>query len=157
MCPIFHRSAPLIAAIVFAQLTQPVRAAAPDDACAILTSAQVSAAVGIAVADGTYVSPTFKKTCTWVVHDSAGATRFVTLYLEGVEQYAGGKGGLSAAYMTPVSGIGDDAYYLGSGSTEGLFVKKGQRAFKLAVYTTLPLEKKRDMEKALAQQVLAKL
>ncbi len=59
--------------------------------------------------------------------------------------------------MTAVTGLGDDAYYLGMGSTEGLFVKKGQHAFKLAVYTTLPLEKKRDMEKALAQQVLSKL
>ena len=41
--------------------------------------------------------------------------------------------------------------------TEGLFVRKGQRAFKIAVYTELPLEKKRALEKALAEQVLSKL
>jgi hypothetical protein len=143
--------------MVFALLTQPSRAAEADDACVFLTTAQVSAAVGVAVSDGTYVTPTFKKTCTWTVHDSTGGTRFVTLYLEGADKFAAGKGGFGAAFMTPASGIGDEAYDLGSGSTEGLFVRKGQHAFKLAVYTTLPLEKKRDMEKALAQLVLVKL
>jgi hypothetical protein len=159
MRPIVHRSWPLVVAIVFAQLTQPVRAAAADDACAILTPALVGAAVGVAVGDGTYVTPTFKKTCTWTVGDSASGIRFVTLNLQGLDQFAAGKrvGGVKSVGVTPVGGIGDDAYYLGVGSTEGLIVKKGQRAFKIAVYSTLPLEKKRAMEKALAQQVLGKL
>ncbi len=89
--------------------------------------------------------------------DSASGIRFITLNLQSADQFAGGKAGVNSVAMTPAGGIGDDAYYLGSGSTEGLFVKKGQRAFKLAVYSTQPLEKKRAMEKALAQQVLAKL
>ncbi len=79
MCPVILRSAPLIVAITFAQLTQPVRAADADDACALLTAAQVSAAVGVAAGDGTYVMPTFKKTCTWTVPNSAGGIRFVTV------------------------------------------------------------------------------
>jgi len=157
MRPIIHRSAPLVVATVFAQLTQSVSAAAADDACAILTPAQVTAAVGVAVGDGTYVTPTFKKTCTWTVGNSAGGIRFVTLNLQDAARFAGGKAGVNSVVMTPVGGIGDDAYYLGAGSTEGLFVKKGQRAFKIDVYSTVPLEKKRAMEKALAQQVLAKL
>jgi len=143
--------------MVFAQVMQPVCASAADDACAILTSAQVGAAVGVAVGEGTYVTPTFKKTCTWTVSDSASGIRAITLNLQDVDRFAGGKGGANAIAMTPVTGIGDDAYYLGAGSTEGLFVKKGQHAFKIAVYSTQPLEKKRAMEKALAQQVLAKL
>jgi len=157
MRPIVSRSAPVFVATLFAQLFHSVSAAAADDACAILTSAQVSTAVGVAVSDGTYVTPTFKKTCTWTVSDSASGIRFVTLNLQSADQFAGGKGGVNSVAMTPVGGLGDDAYYLGSGSTEGLFVKKGQRAFKLAVYSTQPLEKKRAMENALAQQVLAKL
>ncbi len=159
MRPIVHRSWPLAAALVFAHLTQPVHAAAAEDACAFLTAAQVGAAVGVAVGDGTYVTPTFKKTCTWTVGDSASGIRFVTLNLQGLDQFAAGKqmGGVNAVGVTPVSGIGDDAYYLGVGSTEGLIVRKGQRAFKIAVYSTLPLEKKRAMEKALAQRVLSKL
>jgi hypothetical protein len=157
MRSIVHRSVPIIVAIVFARLTQPSYAAAADDACAILTSAQVGAAVGVAVADGTYVTPTFKQTCTWTVGDAASGIRAITLNLQSVDRFAGGKRGVNTIAMTPVAGIGDDAYYLGSGSTEGLFVKKGQHAFKIAVYTTVPLEKKRAMEKTLAQQVLAKL
>ena len=73
MCPVVHRSAPLIVAMGFALLTQPVRAAEADDACVFLTTAQVSAAVGVAVSDGTYVTPTFKKTCTWTAHDPQAA------------------------------------------------------------------------------------
>lgn len=117
------------------------------------------AVVGVAVGDGTYVTPTFKKTCTWTVGDSASGIRFVTLNLQRLDQFAAGKqvGGLKSVGVTRVGGIGDDAYYLGVGSTEGLIVRKGQRAFKIAVYSTLPLEKKRAMEKSLAQQVLAKL
>jgi len=157
MRPIIHRTAPLVVATMFAQLAQSVSAATADDACAILTPAQVSAAVGVAVDEGTYVTPTFKKTCTWTVKDSAGGIRFVTLNLQSPAQFAGGKTGLNQVALTPAAGIGDDAYYLGAGSTEGLFFKKGERAFKIAVYSTLPLEKKRAMENALAKQVLAKL
>ena len=154
---ISHRNASLVAAILFGQPGQSVNAAEADDACAFLTTAQVSTAVGTAVGDGTYVIPTFKKTCTWTPSDTAGEIRAITLNLQSPERFAGGKGGVNAVALTPASGIGDDAYYLGAGSTEGLFFKKGQHAFKIAVYTTQPLEKKRAMETALAKQVLAKL
>ena len=147
----------IVAFAVLVLVTQSAIAADADDACALVTAGQVSAAVGVAVGNGTYVTPTFKKTCTWVVSDAASGIRFITLNLQSPEQFAGGQGGMNAALRTAASGIGDDAYYLGSGSGEGLFVKKGQRAFKVAVYSTLPLEKKRAMETAIAQQVLAKL
>ena len=157
MRPKVHRSVPSLVAAVFALQTQAANSAAPDDACALLTAAQVTAAVGVAVGDGTYVTPTFKKTCTWVPSDSASGIRAITLNLQTPDRFAGGKTGVNVVAMTPASGIGDDAYYLGEGSTEGLFFKKGEHAFKIAVYTTQPLEKKRAEEKALAQLVLAKL
>lgn len=43
------------------------------------------------------------------------------------------------------------------GSNVGLIVKKGNVAFKVAVYANLPIEKKQAMEKTLAQQVDSKL
>ena len=146
-----------VAAAVLAPLPHAVHAAAADDACAVLTSAQVGAAVGVAVGAGTYVTPTFKRTCTWVPSDSASGIRFVTLNLQSIAQFDAGKRAATYGVVTPVGGMGDDAFYLGVGSTEGLIVKKGQRAFKIAVYSTLPLEKKRAMERALAQRVLARL
>ncbi len=158
MRPVVHTSWPLVVAVVLSQLPQAARAAA-DDACAIVTPAQVSAAVGVAVRAGTYVTPTFKKTCTWNADDPTKGISFVTLNLQGLDQFAAGKqaGPVKSIGVTAVAGIGDDAYFLGVGSTEGLIVKKGQRAFKIAIYSTLPLEKKRALEKALAEQVLAKL
>ena len=43
----------------------PSIAQADTDACTVLTPAQVGAAVGVPVAAGTHVTPTFVKTCTW--------------------------------------------------------------------------------------------
>jgi hypothetical protein len=42
-------------------------------------------------------------------------------------------------------------------SYTALMVKKGNVAFKIAPYGKLPIEKKKAVEKALAQQVVSKL
>ena len=47
--------------IVGATIAQSASAAPSDDACSLLTPAQVSAALGAPVGEGTYVTPTFKK------------------------------------------------------------------------------------------------
>ncbi len=78
--------------------------------------------------------------------------------LEGLDAYQAGKQApVKSIIITPVSGIGDDAYYLAVGDNVGLIVKKGNAAFKVAVYGQLPLEKKQAMEKTLAQQIVANL
>jgi len=59
--------------------------------------------------------------------------------------------------VTSVTGLGDDAYYLAVGSNVGLIVKKGNIAFKVAVYASSPLDKKQALQKTLAQQVLSSL
>ena len=141
--------------IVGAAMAPSANAAPPDDACLLLTQAQVSAALGASVGAGSYVTPTFKKTCTWTV---AGGAEYVTLMLEGLDAYQAGKVALTKTIVvTSVSGIGDDAYYLAVGKNVGLIVKKGNVAFKVAVYGHSPLEKKQAMEKTLAQQVVSKL
>jgi hypothetical protein len=141
--------------IVGAAMAPSANAAPPDDACSLLTQAQVSAALGASVGAGSYVTPTFKKTCTWTV---AGGAEYVTLMLEGLDAYQAGKVALTKTIVvTSVSGIGDDAYYLAVGNNVGLIVKKGNVAFKVAVYDHSPLEKKQAMEKTLAQQVVSKL
>ena len=101
-------------------------AATADDACALLTAAQVGAALGAAVGQGTYVTPTFHKTCTWTATTSGGGT--VTLYLQSLAGYEGGKKLASlgtSATATPVGGIGDEAYYFNTNKLTSLAVKKG--------------------------------
>jgi hypothetical protein len=149
------------AVILFGTAVAPAVNAAPaDDACSLLTQAQVGAALGLAVGAGAYQIPTFKKTCTWNATGNAQkGAKYVTLVVEGADAYLAGKktGPMKANSIKSVSGIGNDAYYLTANGNVGLNVKKGNVAFKVAVYGDLPIEKKQAMEKALAQQVVSKL
>jgi hypothetical protein len=132
-------------------------AATADDACALLTAAQVGAALGAAVGQGTYVTPTFHKTCTWTATGGGGT---VTLYLQSLAGYEGGKKLASlgtSATATPVGGIGDEAYYFNTNKLTSLAVKKGSVALKIAVYARIPVDKQQVVEKELALQVVPKL
>ena len=147
----------IIAAVFIAgaALAPPANAAPADDACSLLTQAQVGAGLGASVGAGSYVTPTFKKTCTWTV---AGGAEYVTLMIEGLDAYQAGKlAPTQTIVVTPVSGVGDDAYYLAVGTNVGLIVKKGTVAFKVAVYGGVSLDKKEAMEKTLAAQAVSKL
>jgi hypothetical protein len=149
----------VIAAIFIAgAATAPANAAPPDDACSLLTQAQVSAAVSVSVGAGAYQG-TYKKTCTWnAVSPATKSAKYVTLMLEGLDAYQAGKlAPVKTIVVTPISGIGDDAYYLAVGPNVGLIAKKGNVAFKVAVYGDIPIENKQAMEKTLAQQVVSKL
>jgi hypothetical protein len=149
----------VIAAIFIAgAATPPANAAPPDDACSLLTQAQVSVAVSVSVGAGAYQG-TYKKTCTWnAVSPATKSAKYVTLLLEGLDAYQAGKlAPVKTIVVTPISGIGDDAYYLAVGPNVGLIVKKGNVAFKVAVYGDIPIENKQAMEKTLAQQVVSKL
>ena len=150
----------LLSAVCLIAAAAPAASAAPaGDACALLTPAEVGAALGVAVGAGSHVTPTFKRTCTWNATASGGGT--VTLMLQDVGGFDGGKrlarmGGKNTS-LTPVSGVGDDAYYLAIGSLVGIMVKKGNVAFKIAVYSRLPLDSLEAKEKALAQKAAARL
>ncbi len=145
----------LAAFLAAAALSPPANAAPPGDACSLLTSGQVSAALGVAVGAGSYVAPTFKKTCSWNAATDGGGT--VTLNLQSSDQYDSGKKlaamGKSVS-ATPVGGIGDDAYYFGNDKLVSLIVKKGSAAFKIAVYARIPVEKQQAAEKTLALQIV---
>ena len=137
--------------------------AADADACNFLTSAQVSAAVGLTVGEGTHVTPTFVKTCTWTPGDKSKVAA-VTLNLQTAAVYDGGK--RNAAMGTAISGkdvgmkpasVGDDAYYLTTAGQVQLFVKKGDSSFKVVVYAKIPAADKEAMEMKLAKAVAGKL
>src|SRR5690348_14734424 len=96
--------------VVLASAT-PLAAAAPsDDACALVTSAQVTAAVKTSVGAGTYVTPTYKKTCTWAVSQPAAqGVKVVTVSFEAPAMFAGGmKAGRNPGVsVVPVNGLGE--------------------------------------------------
>jgi hypothetical protein len=153
----------IVAVFSFAAATVPTaNAAPPEDACSLLTRDQVSAALGVAVGAGSYVTPGYLKTCTWASPESPTENvkyEYVTLALETAASFEGGKKlmGQRAVAITSVSGIGDDAYYLGVGNNIGLIVKKGNVAFKVAMYGDISVEKKKAIEKTLALQVLSRI
>jgi len=158
----------LVVLAVVATMSPSTSAAPPDDACALVTQAQVSAALGVAVKPGTYVAPSLKKTCTFDPSAPTNDIRSLTISLWDASGYQIGKQAITAAAASEgkdasqgvgsASGIGDDAYYTSMGdSYPGLMVKKGDTAVKIAIYGTLPLEKKKSIEKTLALQALSKM
>jgi len=151
----------IISAILISSATfAPSAKAAPaNDACALLTPAQVSAAAGVPVKDGEYVTPTKKETCTWTAAKPAEKLpKMVTLFLEGLPMFqASGKPLVKTIIVTPVSGLGDEAFFVTMSTNVMLHVKKGNVALRVTVYADMPVEAKQAMEKTLAQQALSKL
>jgi hypothetical protein len=131
-----------------------------DEACSLLTAAQVGAATNTTVGDGTYLMPTFRKTCTWTVtHPGPQGVKIVTVSFETLDMFDGGmKAGRNVGVAaTPVSGLGDSAYYLVAADMAALHIKKRGLAVKVAVYAKLPVPQVEAMEKALATEVVPKL
>lgn len=163
----------IIAAIIFvAAAAAPSAAAAPPtDACPLLTAAEISAVVGVSVAAGTHITPTYLKSCQWeppggatvqfggvlLTLDSAASWQNAKAMLQAVANAPNNNSKKGGITMTPVSGVGDDALYSSVGNYTKLIVKKGDVAFQIVITSKDPIEKKRDMEKALASKVLSKL
>jgi hypothetical protein len=134
-----------------------VAQAAPA-ACTLLSPAQISAAVGAQVGNGT---PSTDTVCTWLVQNAENQSiKQITLTLQGLDAYNGGEqvAKLSSAIkLTPASAGGDGSYYLATGGQVGLIVKKGNVSFKVAVYASLPVDKMEAMELTLAKAVVPKI
>ena len=134
--------------------------AASGEACTLLTDAQVTAALGVTVGPGTSIGlPT---SCQW-----SGKGKIATLTANNtiagktaLERFDTGKNSnLPGIKVEPVSGVGDDAYYVFYSGTNraglGLVVKKGKNAFEVRVYG-FDLEQAKPVAKTLAQTVAGK-
>ena len=137
----------------------PDRAAAapPTDACALLTPAQIGTALGVTMAAGVPVTPTVRTSCKWLESgvDSMKA-KTVIISIKSVQAYEMGKlatGG--RLQMTPVSGIGDEAYMTSGTISYGatLSVKKSGAAFTVTVRGYPDVPTIQDKDKALARQI----
>ena len=147
------------AGLVRAQ-TPLVRAQTPTVACDLLTQDRVGQALGMPVGAGTPIAR--PGTCQWF-----GKGKFATLTITlqrgdktPVDQFNAGKASkLAGVTAEPVSGVGDDAYYIYfSGTTRaglGIVVKKGTSTFEIRVYG-FPLDEGKTVGKSLAQDVAGK-
>lgn len=162
-----------VAVLLFAICSPPsAGAATADDACALVTRAQVTAAVGVPVDAGTHINPAFVKSCTF--YPTGGARedfKFVTVSFLDVDSYEASKRlmqqtqamvnqrmGTAKMESGSASGIGDDAFYTSMGTDyTGLMVKKGKVVLKIGIYGGIDTGKKIAAEKTLALQALSKL
>jgi hypothetical protein len=158
-------SIPAMAVALFMISRAPSAALSTEDACAVLSQAQVSAALGVPVDAGKQIGPS-SALCGWKKQPNdrshTGKRVMLSLYRtlgksSPAERFENGKIPMQGITKTPVSGVGDDAYYIDTpGLGIGLNVKKGASFFQVRVYG-FPADQIRAIEKTLAQEVLGKL
>ena len=134
---------------------------AAGDACSLLTQQQVSDALGVPVDAGKPISG--PASCQWI-----GKGRFATLTIlqplagkSPVDRFNAAKAStMPGVTKEPVSGVGDDAFYVSFSGTIraglGLSVKKGTTPFEIRVYG-FDIDKAKPVAKTLAQSAAGKL
>ncbi len=133
-------------------------ASPPTDACSLFTASEVSTALGVAVAEGQHPIASSLLLCGWVQNGGSqidGKKLSVSFMTE--RAFEVGKTAMQGVPKTPLSGVGDDAYYSVAGGLDAaLSVKKGGTCVQIRV-GGFPAQKEKELEKALALQLLAKL
>jgi len=130
------------------------------DPCSLLTAAEVSAVLHITSLPGRPFLGS-KTVCIYSADTSNTiGEASVTLMVMSRAAFENGKV-LDASIMHPASGIGDDAYAVGSGSYLKLGVLKGNQAFSVTVVpgekNQVSLAQLQQMEEQLAKNALARL
>lgn len=152
--------------MVFVLLSGPAIAAGREasDACSLLSQSRISTILGVAIDAGRHIGSS-TALCGWGEPndpDHSGKHVLLTIFravgkISPVERFENGKTPIQGIAKTPVSGVGDDAYYIDTpGFGVGLNVKKGAFAFQVKVFGFSP-KTTRTFENSLAQDVLAKL
>lgn len=162
-------SATLAAALVFSAggatpLARYVETgAAPTDACAMLTLAQVSAALEATSQAGKHISPAITTSCIWSDDTAASVDhRRVTLTILRPQGFDLPRS-MGAMKTAPAQGIGDDAYYVLYGSdSPQLMVRKGGVQFSVRIlngfkFKPFTLDQEKSKEATLAQAAIKAL
>ncbi len=152
----------------FAKL--PSRAADNSDACSLLTTDQVGAAIGVAVGAGQHPASGNLRTCQW---QELGKSEFngKSVQIEVMSQMGSmspidrfnySKQPIAKIVKTPVHGVGDDAYFINNepsmklSNSTSINVRKGTSAFEVHVMG-LAAAHVQPILKMLAQQAASKL
>jgi hypothetical protein len=130
-------------------MSQAVYGAPAADPCALLTPAQVGAALGATVGAGNRIAPTL---CTW-----GAPPKRVTLTLHQPREFEAFKMPVgNGVTKIPVGGVGDEAVSGTSKFATTLSVRKGTVVFVVTV-GGFPEEQTKAMEKTLALDIVGKL
>ncbi len=160
------RARPTIAAIIgvifilVVGISQFMGDAVAGDACSLLTQAQVSTVLGVPVGAGKLISMNNPRMCGWSVPGGPTLTdKKVVLTISTMTAFTRGKIPIPRVAKTPVSGIGDEAYYVtASGLGTTLNFRKESAAFSISVKGSgFSVEQIKEKEKTLAQTILANL
>lgn len=146
-----------IAAAVLIAWTSPSHAQT-GNACTLLTTAQVTAALGTAVEAGVPLVASNPTSCGWAPPGGPKIdAKKVTVQLSTLKSFEAAKKPMNGIEKTPLSGVGDDAIYVTTpGFGTGLNVRKGNSAFQVRVGGFKP-DKEKEIEKALAIEILKKM
>ncbi len=115
--------------------------------CDLLTQTQVSDAVGVRVTAGAPIATTG---CSWTSTGKSNVT--VTVSLQSDRMFEGAKRGAN----TPVSGIGDEAFFTGVQNFSSLWVRKGTKYLLVRIYG-LSVTEAQPKLKSLATTAVSKL
>jgi hypothetical protein len=151
--------------------------AAGGDACSLLTQSQVSSVLGVTAGAGQHPGDEMhlppgdpavdRRTCTWYEGGKTSPVgKRVSLIILGtigsltpVQRFNNAKTPVQGITKTPVTRVGDDAFFMVSQIRVTLHVKKGNSVFEIMVggFPAEQIEQVKTMEKTLAQDVAAKL
>jgi hypothetical protein len=129
------------------------------DACTLLTTDEVAAALGGPVNPGQEPDPNMQS-CSFTGNDPAKNPdpNAVTVSMTNPGDFAAGKSTANGFTVTPVTGIGDDAYYLSTADATQLEVSKNGASFEVSIVKPgATIAHLQDAEKQLALLVLGRL
>jgi len=128
-----------LAAFCALAVTATASVAAPTDACAILTPAEVSAILGVPVGPGEPMMPTVRTVCTF--NETGSASRWVNaqIIITDAKTFARNKTPVEHVIKAPEPGIGDEAYWSEyQQMVPQLYVRKGSAYFMISARTGSP-------------------
>ena len=133
-------------------------AAGPGDACALLSAAQVSTVLGVAVEEGEHIVPNSLTSCGWMGPGGASiGSKKMVLSLMSARSFEAGKTPVKGVTEITASGIGDEAYYISMPPFgTALSVRKGSAYFQLRI-AGYPSGQVRNLEKLLALALLERV
>ena len=130
-----------------------------NDACALLTPSEVSAELGAPVDPGKHVPATSAIMCFWDESGTSGDTaNRVSVNFTSLDSFEREKRPVPRIVITPVSGVGTEAFDVATVFGHSIYVKQGDRAFVLGIKVKgVAPDQLKEKERALAVKVAARL